>query len=151
MDDKRINSYVLFLLTRQGRARNEEEERFQEYSDNWRRNFVQIFLLKTEQPEIYNILSQMYKHNDLLMKDFKIKDWHSSDESVLQFAIPEVQKTLDTPLICVHVAQFLRILYFPEFILANNNMDFENAVQEFKKVHKPFGEERVTTKKHHYS
>jgi hypothetical protein len=137
MDKQKINTYILFLIHRFNAPQNEYETSLKTRVDQWRRVYAQEFLLSIEDSNIYNILSQMYKATAVLMESFRSKTWYRDDNSLVDMAIKPVRDLVVTPKETQFVARFLRIMYFPEFLSINNNMDIDTAVSAFKNIYSP--------------
>lgn len=136
MDKQKINTYILFLIHRFNKPQNSYESTLKITVDQWRRWCAQEVLFSVlDDIDLFTKLNEMYESEIVLVGDFKNKKWYYDDQSLIDMTIKPLRDKVVTPKEISYVAKLLRILYFPEFMCLNNNMDFETAVIAFNETY----------------
>lgn len=136
MDKQKINTYILFLIHRFNNPQNSYESTLKVTVDQWRRWCAQEVLFSVaDDKDLFLTLNEMYVSETILVDDFKNKSWYYDDQSLIDMTIKPLRDKVVTPKEIKYVARFIRILYFPEFMCHNNNMDFEIAVNAFNETY----------------
>ena len=135
MDNKRIEMYILFLVKNFNIPQNEFELEMKKYVDNWRKDQAMKFILSVTDDEIFSLLKSLFDSNTKLVNHFKASAWYHDDQCMYDLVIDPLKNKMITPMELYYIAKFIRIVYFPEFIIANNNLDIDSSIRTFKDIY----------------